>query len=394
MRKIGIFLILFLAACSLQCNRRQSPVASRDTHDHSQAPPADDKVELSEACFQRVGIATEKAAMRHCNHVLRRPGKILAPQPQTAIISHAFSARIAEVHVKIGETVQKDQPLVTLECQEVGQATSDFYRAQADLELARINLAREERLLESGIGVKKNHAAAETAFKIADSAAEAAEKRLHVLGFTEDQVQELVETHQVSPAITLHSPIAGKVVANQAVRGALVDQLTEIIKIIDLSRLWVDAEVFEKDIAKVKLGQKVGISVPAYPDHVFAGKVTYIADLVNEDTRTITVRAEVGNADGRLKPGLFADVEISLNGNREVLTVPTAAVLEEGERKMVFVQLQEGSYECREVETGFCSGDYQHVISGLEAGELVVVEGNHQLRSELRKDQLQHGHAH
>jgi len=394
MSKKGTFLILFLAVFSLQCRHNEGPQANRKYHNTEGSLPTDGKVNLSEASSELVGISTEAVAPRQCNHVLRRTGKVLARQPQTAIISHAFSARIAEVHVKIGDTVEKGQPLVTLECQEVGQAKSDFYKAMADLELAKATLDRETGLLKSGIGVKKNLAAAETAHKIAQSAAEAAHKKLHVLGFDEQQVKEIADTHQINPAITLDSPIAGKVVTNSAVRGALVDQLAEIMKIIDLSVLWVDAEIFEKDIAKVKIGQKVGITVPAYPDEVFQGKVTYIGDIVDENTRTITVRAEVGNQQRRLKPGLSADVEISLNGNKQVLAVPTAAILEEGDLKVVFVKQQEGSYERREIEPGFCDGGYQQVIGGLEVGELVVVEGNHQLRSELRKDQLHHGHAH
>ena len=396
MSKKGTFLILLLAMFSLQCRNNEGtlPIRKGPGNDHEESSPADDKVDLSDASSKLVGIETEEVALRHCNHVLRRTGRILAPRPQTAIISHAFSARIAEVHVKIGDVVEKGQPLVTLECQEIGQAESEFYKALADLELAKATLDRETELLESGIGVKKNHAAAETAYKIAESAAEAAEKSLHVLGFDEQQVKQIADTHQINPAITLNSPIAGKVVTNNAVRGALVDQLTEILKIVDLSVLWVDAEIFEKDIAKVKIGQKVGITVPAYPNEVFQGEVTYIADIVDEKTRTITVRAEVGNQQRRLKLGLFADVEISLNGNKKVLAIPMAAILEEGDLKIVFVQQQEGTYERRKVETGFCDGKYRHVTGGLETGELVVVEGNHQLRSELKKDQLHHGHPH
>jgi len=391
-----VFLILVLAMSSLDCrNERQTTPAPDAKHSHHEdSSSAGNKVELSEASRKLVGIETNEAALRSCNHVLRRTGKILAPAPQTVIISHAFPARVAEIHVKIGDKVEKDQPLVTLECQEVGQAKAEFYKVLADLDLAKINLAREERLLKSSIGIKKDHVAAETAHKIAQSAAEAAEKKLHVFGFTEEQVEELAGTHQISATITLDSPIAGKVVANNAVRGALVDQLTEILKIIDLSLLWVDAEIFEKDIARVKIGQNVRITVSAYPGDVFQGKVTYIGDIVDETTRTITVRAEVDNRDGRLKPGLFADVEISLNGNDKVLAVPTAAILEDGDLKVVFVEQRKGGYECREIVTGFCDGEYRQVMSGLEAGELVVVEGNHQLRSELKKDQLHHGHAH
>jgi len=291
MKKHGMLLMLFVAVFALRCNRSQPPPSSEDPHHHPEAVLPHDVVQLSEASSELADIELEEVNLRKCNSLLKLTGRVIAPQPNTVIISHAFSARVAEVHVEVGEAVRKGQPLVTLECEEVGQARSEFYKAVADLELAQINLAREERLLESGIGVKKNHVAAEAAQKVAQAVAEAAEKKLHVLGFTEEQVKEIADTHQINPSITLYSPLAGKVVSNHAVRGALVDQLTEILKIIDLSLLWVDAEVFEKDIAKVKRGQTVAIVVPAYPEEVFQGKVTYIGDVVQENTRTITVRA-------------------------------------------------------------------------------------------------------
>jgi cobalt-zinc-cadmium efflux system membrane fusion protein len=320
-------------------------------------------------------------------------GKVLAPRPQTAIVSHAFTGRVSKVQVKVGDWVEKGQELVTLESQEVGEARSDFYKAIADLELAKLNLAREERLLEQGIGIKKNYVAAEAAHKIAEANAEAAEKKLHVLGFTEEQVREIAETHQISPTITLFAPIAGRVVASEAVRGALVCESSEILTIIDTRVLWVDAAIYEKDLAKVRIGQQVEIVVPAYPDEVFLGKVSYIGDLVDEETRTITVRAEVANEDARLKPGMFANVRILLNGNQKTLVVPQAAVLQESDRQIVF--LEEGDHFVRrEIQTGDQDGDYLQVARGLGAGDIVVVQGNHQLRSELLGEALHAAHTH
>jgi cobalt-zinc-cadmium efflux system membrane fusion protein len=320
-------------------------------------------------------------------------GKVLAPQPQTAIVSHAFPAQVASVHIKIGDLVEEGQPLITLESQQVGQAKSEFYKALADRQLAKLSLDREERLLGNGIGIKKNFLAAEAAYKIAQSNAEATEKTLHVLGFTEEQVKEIAETHQISPAISLYAPIAGKVVNSRAVVGAMVDPSTELLTIIDPRRLWVDAEIYEKDLAKIKIGQEVEISVPAYPGEVFGGKIIYVGDVVREETRTITVRADVANDDYRLKPGMFANVKILLAESRQMLVVPVAAVLEERHQKMVFVK-QDDHFVRREIQTGPAQGDFQQVLKGLKAGEVVVIEGNHQLWSILHEDSLRAAHSH
>jgi len=401
MFKQGIVLsALCLGALGLECGREEAPAFYRGEAAHSdqgQRAGADsslagEAVALSAESRDLVGIDVDPVTSRECRCTLKAMGKVLAPRPQTAIVSHAFSGRVSEVHVKIGDWVEKGQALVTLESQEVGEAKADFYKAKADLELAELNLAREKRLSESGIGIQKNYLAAETEHKIAESNAEAAHKKLHVLGFSEDQVQEISETHQISPAITLYAPIAGKVVAIEAVLGAFVDPSTEMLTIIDPTRLWVDAEIYEKDLAKARIGQDVEIAVPAYPGAVFRGKLSYIGDMVDDQTRTITVRADVENDDHRLKPGMFADVCVLLNGG-EALVVPSAAVLEEGDRKIVFVQ-HDDRFLCREVETGVVNGAYQQITSGLAADDRVVVEGNHQLKSELKEEVLEAGHVH
>jgi cobalt-zinc-cadmium efflux system membrane fusion protein len=300
---------------------------------------------------------------------------------------------VAEIHVKIGDWVERGQRLLTLESDDVGEAKSEYFKTIATRELAKTNLAREERLLKDGIGVKKNCLAAEAEYKVAQANVEAAEKKLHVLGFTEAQVQEITATHQINPTITLYAPIEGKVVDIKPVQGAMVDPSTEILKVIDPTLLWVDAQIYEKDLAKIKIGQKAEVAVPAYPGEVFEAKVSYIGDLVNEETRTITVRADVENQQQRLKPGMFADVRIHLRECEPMLVVPSAAILEEGRRQIVFVQ-DGGQFARREVRIGAIDGDYQQILSGLEAGQKVVIEGNHQLNSKLREAELKTAHTH
>ena len=166
-----MFLIVFLGLFGLQCSKNEPPVSTPQKHSHSESSPEKDRdvVCLSDAEFQRLGIKTEVVKSQECRSVLKPMGKVLAPQPQTAIVSHAFPARVAEIHVKA---------LVTLESHEVGIAKAEFYKARADLELTQLTLAREERLLGNGIGIKKNHLAAEAAYKIAQANAEAAEKTI------------------------------------------------------------------------------------------------------------------------------------------------------------------------------------------------------------------------
>jgi len=393
MNKKSLFLIGLLGIVGLQCGKNEAPVSISKDPPPSESQTTSDIVRLPDAVQELVGIKVEEAKHRPCPSVLKAMGKILAPRPRTAIVSHAFPARVGEIHVEVGDWVKMGRDLVVLESKDVGEAKAEFYKAIANDELAKVNFAREERLLKEGIGVRKSFVAAEAEHKVAQANLEVAEKKLHVLGFTEEQVKQIASTHQINPAITLYAPIEGKVVEIKAVRGAMVDPATEILTIIDPRLLWVDAEIYEKDIAKVKIGQKVEIRVPAHPKEVFNGRVTYIGDVVSEETRTITVRTEVANDGQLLKPGMFADVDIVLDEGQRVLVVPTAAVLEEGKQKIVFVK-EQGQFVRREIATGAVYNNCHQVLSGLKPGEQVVVEGNHELKSKLQEEVLKAAEVH
>jgi len=352
-----------------------------------------DIVELTEVEQEVIEIETARASYKPVRSELAAMGKVLANQYKKAIVSYPFPARIAEIHVKTGDWAKSGQKLVTLQSEEVGKAKSEFYKARADYELAKVSFEREKRLFERGVGAKKNFLSAETDLKVAEANLNAAEKKLHVLGFTEEEVKVIAKTHQINPIITLFAPISGKVIAQNAVLGAMVDEGTEILVIMDPTLLWIDAEIYEKDIAKIRIGQEVEVSVPAYPGEKFSGKISFISDVLNEETRAITVRAEVKNDGYKLKPGMFADIKISLNHRNEVLVLPLEAILDEKEQKMVFVK-KDGKYYPRLVKTGTMENHFVEILSGVREGEEVVTKGNYQLKSKLYEDLLKSGHIH
>ena len=269
----------------------------------------------------------------------------------------------------------------------MGIARAGFFKARADFELSKRNLEREKSLFERGVGARKNLLAAEAEFKVAEASLDAAEKKLHVLGFTDEQIQEMEKSHQVHPVIGLHAPIRGKVIQSNAVRGAMVDQNTEILTLMDPTLLWVDAEIYERDIARIKIGQEVSVSVPAYPEETFRGKIRFISDVLKEESRTITIRTEVGNKEQKLKPGMFADMTIYLDHQARVLALPEEAVLDDGEEKIVFV-CADGGYRPKFVRLGTKEGGFWEIRSGLEEGDEVVTAGNFQLKSKMYEEVL------
>jgi cobalt-zinc-cadmium efflux system membrane fusion protein len=352
-----------------------------------------DVVELSAEEEKAVEIKTVIVSFRPMRSHLQALGKIFAHPMRKAIVSYPFAARVAEIHVLIGDWVKSGQKLITLQSEEVGTAKSEFYKAMADHELAKVNYERQKRLFDRGVGAQKDYLSSQTDFKVAEANLNAAEKKLHVLGFTEEQVRSIADTHQISPIISLYAPISGKIIDHKATLGAMVDQENEILTILDPSLLCVHAEIYERDIAKIRIGQQVEVSVPAYPGETFGGKITYISDVLNEDTRTITVRSDVENGEYKLKPGMFADIKIFLNHQTQALAIPTEAILDERDENIVFLKIQ-GKYLPQIVEVGTHDADYVEILSGIQEGDEVVTKGSYQLKSKLYDEILKKAGIH
>jgi cobalt-zinc-cadmium efflux system membrane fusion protein len=389
-------MVAFLASCG-ESPASDAQATTEAQQDHQHIPGADSEFEdiiLTADEIDAVHLETETATVRALASELSAMGRVLANRHRTAIVSYPFSARVARNDVRLGTWVDVGQELVVLQSEEVGTATSEFYKAEADHRLAQLNHERETLLYESGVGAQKNSFAAEAGLTVALANFDAAEKKLHVLGFSEEEITILTDSHQVNPVIALFAPIAGKIISNNVVLGEMVDETTEILTIMDPRLLWVDAAVYEKDIAKLSTGQEVAIAVPAYPDDTFSGSITYISDVIDADTRTITVRTEVPNAQNRLKPGMFANVVIKLGTNGGAVAVPISAVLDDGGERLVFIRTETGRFEPRHVVTGTREDDFVEIVSGVEVGEEIVTIGNFQLKSKLYEALLEAGHVH
>ncbi len=352
-----------------------------------------DVIELTDDEIGAIEVETVKAAYMPLKSKLAAMGKVLEHPYRKAIVSYPFPARIAQIHARIGEWVKKGQKLVTLQSEEVGNAKSDFYKAQADFELAKVNYERQKRLFDRGVGAQKDYLYAESDFIIAEANRNATEKKLHVLGFSEEEVKAIAETHQINPVITLYAPIDGKITINNAVLGAMIDQETEILTVMDPTILCIDAEIYEKDISKIKEKQQVEVDVPAYPEDRFNAEISYISDVLNEETRTITVRSEVNNADYKLKPGMFADIQILLNHQTKALVLPKEAILDDGDNSIVFIK-KAGKYYPQVVELGAKEDSLVEILSGIQEGDEVVTIGNYQLKSKLYDEILKKGQVH
>jgi cobalt-zinc-cadmium efflux system membrane fusion protein len=357
---------------------------------------------------QSSAIVTEIVAPQSIAGVIPATGKILVPENHVAVIGPVNQGRIVRLYAGQGTRVRKGQRLADLESADIDQAEADYLKALADYEnalrssaaevkLAQANYDRNKLLYEQKITAGKNLQAAEHDLEVAKAAGEnsvngtkaaltAARRHLLILGISDATIDSLTKKTDLGAVFSLNSPIDGIVVERNATIGASVGTDANLFKIIDLSQVWIDANVFEKDLQRVRPGQEVRLTVPAFPQATFSGKVIFVDSVVDPDTRTVKVRTEVANPDGRLKPDMFANVQIVTDVNRAAISIPQSAVLNDEGKTVVFVADGNG-YKKRQVQAGIQNNDRVEIVDGLNAGDKVVVKGNYLLLEQSRPGQ-------
>ncbi|MFS8084908.1 MAG: efflux RND transporter periplasmic adaptor subunit [Acidobacteriota bacterium] len=353
-------------------------------------------------------IETETVALQAIAGVIPATGKVLVPENRIAIIGPVHEGRLVHLYAGQGSIVAKGQKLADLESADLDDAEAEYLKALAEYENARrtseaeVRLAqatydRTKLLYEKTVTAAKNLQSAEHDLEIAKTSAassqagtraalNATRRHLLILGLKESDVNSLPNKSNLSAIFSLNSPIAGVVVERNGTIGATVGTDASVFKIIDISSVWIDANVFEKDLQRVRLGQQVKVTVPAFPGVTFSGKVILVSSVVDPDTRSVRVRTEVPNPGSRLKPDMFANVEIITDTRGTTISISQTAVLNDGGKTIVFVAEGTG-FKKRPVTTGIQSNDRVEIIEGLTAGDKVVVKGNYLLLQQGKSGQ-------
>ena len=394
---LSILTLLIALACG-GCQKAATPSNPASQQTNAATPES----------AQAHAIETEIVALQSIAGAILATGKILVTEDRVANIGPVHEGRLVRLYAGQGAIVKKGQKLADLESADIDQAEADYLKALADYENARRTSAAEVKfaqatydrtkmLYEKTITAGKNLQAAEHDLEVAKASAAntiastkaaltAARRHLLILGLKEADIDALVSKPGLAAVFSLTSPIAGIVVERNATIGATVGSDANLFKIIDLSRVWIDANVFEKDLERVRRGQAVKVLVTAFPESSFSGRVILINSVVDPETRSVKVRTEVPNPDGRLKPDMFANVQIVTDLRRASISIPQTAVLNDGGKTVVFVA--EGSgYKKRAVITGIQSSDRIEIRDGLNAGDKVVVKGNYLLLQQSKPEQ-------
>jgi len=318
------------------------------------------------------------------------PGKIEANPNRVSKIVAPVAGRVASVLVKVGDAVRQGQPLFTMQSPDADAAMSTHLQADATVTQARATLLkaqadneRTKDLFEHNAVAKKEQlntesalAQAQAALDQALAAREQAERRLSVLGLNPRDFKQQV---------AVRSPLSGKVLDLSLVQGEFRnDTSAPVMTIADLSTVWVSSQVPETYIRFIQLHEKVEISLVAYPDETFEGHVLQIADTVDPQTRTVKVHAEMDNPNGRFRPEMFGSIH-HIEKTMRMAVVPAEAVIEGDGRATVFVESAPGTFQERAVVVGKKAGPKVRIVSGLKAGELVVVDGAMLLSGLMKK---------
>lgn len=340
-----------------------SPVPKKDSMGMDYIPVYDGdvadgpQVKISLARLQTLGVRTETASSRRVQRKIRAVGTVTASERGLYTVSPKFEGWITTLFVNTtGATVRRGQPLLAAYSPQLVTAQEEYRVALNSLQAMR--------------------GASPEARSNMQSLVDAGLQRLRNWDIADGDLADLKAGKPVTRSLPLRSPADGVVIDNGARAGMRFMPGEVLFQIADLSTVWVVANVFEQDLSVLRTGQDASVSLTAYPERKFSGKVTFVYPTVQPETRTARIRIELPNPTGLLKPELYGTVEINAGETEAAVSIPESAVLDSGLRRVVLIELGGGAFEPREVELGARGAGYVEVLSGVEVGERVVVDGN------------------
>lgn len=326
----------------------------------------DGTVRIPPDMARSLGITLATAELGPMRHVIRTTGNVTFDERRLSMITPKIGGFVERLHVDFtGQAVRRGQPLLEIYSPELVAAQEELLSA-----------VRLERQLAQS--------AAPGVAERTGGLVEAARRRLLLWDISPAQIQRIEQTGEVRRTMTLHAPFTGFVVEKAVQAGQAVQPGQALYRLADLSRVWVEADVYEQDLRHARLGEPVEVEIGALPGERFVGRISYVHPEVQPATRTGRVRIELANPTGQIRPGMFATVHMDVPGAERAVLVPRDAVMRTGTRDLVFVQQSPGVYETREVQVGAAANGRVQILAGLLAGDRVVARANFILDAESR----------
>lgn len=383
-------LILVLAYIVLQ---RQTP---EETAVSNEPMPSNHTLVLSETAQRNAGITIDTVQTREHRAHLEAPGVVACDETRTARIGALVEGKVVSAPVQVGERVAAGATLAEIHSHVLHDAWADYRRAQADQTRRSAEFAQAEKVTQRADRLYRDKAVSLQELSHTQVERTTAEQMLNAAKAEVRRTEEALEHLGLSPSkhrprgesgeqIPVTSPLAGAVLEKHATNGTAVIPGMPLFVVSDLSTLWVLAEIDETQLSQVHVGLPVTLQVTAYPQETFAGTVVFIADMLDPKTRRITVRCQVPNLHGKLKPHMYATVAFGTGNVRSTLAVSVHAVQELEGKPVVFIAEESGKFSVRTIELGVEADGWREILSGVRAGERIVTTGSFLLKSEFAK---------
>lgn len=346
-------------------------------------------------------LRTAEAATRAVDAPVVLTGEVRFDERRVAHLAPRTDGVIRAVHVQVGDRVKAGQALFEVDSIALGDAQGEYLEARAARELASRTLDRQKALRREGVASEREVLEAQNRFASADIRVRAASERLLRLGLEPDDLGSLGSASRLGSArgrLVVRAPIGGRVVDMHAVVGEAVKSGESVMVIGETDPVWVFADLYEDHLAAVQARVAAGpvsamVSVKAYPGEDFPGTLDLVGAVMDEKTRTVKARVTVANPDGRLKPGMFAQVRLGLPGDEQVLAIPRAAVMQDEGRSFVFVPHHGDYWVRRPVRTGREWDGWVEVKGGIQAGQRIAANGAFLLKSDVLRSKMGAGCA-
>ncbi len=363
------------------------PATAPPSADANSTPLPDIVVPLSAEAAERAGIIVTPVSTGSSTLDLRLPGVVAPNAYRQLAVTPLVGGRVTRVSVELGDRVRRGQTIAQIYSPELAEAQTRYVSARAMLDAHDRELKRTQKLVEIGAASRQELERIHAEHAAQTAAVQSARSQLELLGVSPAALDKGASAQKPSATTSVPAPIDGIVTERAANAGLNVDPATKLLTIVDLSTVWVIADLYEKDFSRVRVGSDAAITTAAMPGAALRGRVSYIDPQVSPETRTARVRVEVPNPRGELRLGMYADVVITGASGGTVPLIPRGAVQNVGDRTVVYLvnPNERGKFVEREVRLGQTSGEQVEVASGVQPGDVLVTGGSFFVRAERER---------
>ncbi|MFZ2447453.1 MAG: efflux RND transporter periplasmic adaptor subunit [Syntrophobacteraceae bacterium] len=344
--------------------------------------------------MKQAGIEVGLAESGQIQNELSLPGVVALNEDRKAHILPRVPGVVREVRKGLGDTVRQGEVMAVIESGELAEVKAEYLAAREKTALAHAKFVREERLWKKKISAEQEYLEARQELAESKIALRSAEQKLHVIGLTHEQLDQLPRASDLYfTRFEITAPFNSTVIEKHITLGEMVKDDSDIFMLADLGTVWVNLTVYQKDLPRVKKGQRVLISLGQEGDEQAEGKIAYVQPVVKEETRTATATVFLPNPEGNWRPGMFVTAKVLTESATAPIVVPQSAIQTVEGKTVVFVRTKEG-FEPRPVATGRATNGNTEITSGLSRGERYAVKGTFTLKAQLSKGAFGDGHAH